>query len=143
MSTAINEQIKILVELQKIDAGIYRLKKELSSHPETEKQLNAEFEKKKTHVKAAEDALKALQLKQKQKESDLASREDKILKLQGQLYQLKSNKEYSTMEQEIKGHKADKSLLEEEILISLDAVDQVKADLAKEKEALAKEEKLY
>jgi len=143
MSTTINEQIKILVELQKIDAEAYLLRKDLSTHPELQKQSVAEFEKKKTRTKAAEDALKALQLKQKQKESDLASREDKILKLQGQLYQLKSNKEYSAMDHEIKGQKADKSLLEEEILTILDAADQAKADLVKEKEALTKEEKTH
>ncbi len=143
MSVAINEQIKILVELQKIDSAVYQLRKELSAHPELERQRVVEFEKKKTRTKAAEGALKSLQLKQKQKESDLASREDKILKLQGQLYQLKSNKEYSAMEHEIKGQKADKSLLEEEILGFLDAVDQAKAELVKEKEALAKDEKAY
>ncbi len=143
MTTAINEQIKILIELQKIDAQIYRLKKELAAHPEQQKQMDQAFEKKKMNAKASEDELKALQVKQKQKEGDLAAREDKISKLQAQLYQLKSNKEYSTMELEIKGHKADKSVLEEDILRLLDAVDQAKTALAKEKEILSAEEKHY
>jgi predicted nucleic acid-binding Zn-ribbon protein len=143
MSTTVTEQIKILVELQKIDAEIFLLKKELSSHPQIQKQYEAEFEKKKAAVKAAEDSLKAEQLKQKQKEGDLAAREEKISKLQAQLYQLKSNKEYSAMELEIKGLKADKSLLEEEILGLLDTSDQAKAALAKEKEALGAEEKKH
>ena len=143
MTTAINEQIKILVELQRIDSQIYALKKELNSHPGEQKMLDQEFEKKKGRLKAAEEALKALQLKQKQKESDLTAREDKIAKLQGQLYQLKSNKEYSAMEMEIKGMKADKSVLEEDVLRLLDAVDQAKALLAREKEALTGEEKNY
>ena len=143
MATAIHEQIKILVELQKIDSQIYRLRKVLASHPEQQKKLDQDFEKKKTHLKAAEEELKAVQLKQKQKESDLASREDKISKLQSQLYQLKSNKEYSAMEMEIKGFKADKSLLEEDILRMLDIVDQAKTALAKEKERLSGEEKNY
>ena len=141
MPTAINEQIKILVELQKIDGEIYRLKKELGAQPQEQKSLDQAFEKKKAHMKAAEEELKAVQMKQKQKEGDLASREEKIAKLQGQLYQLKSNKEYSAMELEIKGHKADKSLLEEDILLTLEAVDQAKAALAKEKELLAGDEK--
>jgi predicted nucleic acid-binding Zn-ribbon protein len=141
MTTAINEQIKILVELQKIDGQIYRLKKELAAHPERQKRIDAEFEKKKTQAKAADEALKALQVRQKQKEGDLASREDKIAKLQAQLYQLKSNKEYSTMELEIKGLKADKSVLEEDVLRLLDEVDQAKTVLAKEKEILSEEEK--
>ena len=143
MTTAINEQIKVLVELQKIDSQIYRLKKELGTHPGEQKMLDQEFEKKKGRLKAAEEALKALQLKQKQKESDLAAREDKITKLQGQLYQLKSNKEYSAMELEIKGMKADKSVLEEDVLRLLEEVDQAKAALTKEKEALSSEEKNY
>jgi predicted nucleic acid-binding Zn-ribbon protein len=143
MTVAINEQIKILVELQKIDSEIFRLKKELASHPETEKRIAAEFEKKKAGLKAAEEEAKALQVKQKSKEVDLAQREEKITKLTAQLYQLKSNKEYSAMELEIKGLKADKSLLEEDILKLLDAVDEAKKKVAKEKEALAQEEKKH
>lgn len=143
MATTITEQIKILVELQKIDSEIFRLKKELGSHPALQKDLEAAFEKKKAQTKAAEESLKAAQLQQKQKEGDLAQREEKILKLQGQLYQLKSNKEYSAMELEIKGLKADKSLLEEDILRLLDSVDAAKGALAKEKERLAGEEKRH
>ncbi len=143
MTTTIHEQTKILVELQKIDAGTFQLKKELALHPEKQKELEVAFEKKKAAAKAAEDALKAAQLSQKQKEGDLAQREEKILKLQAQLYQLKSNKEYSAMEMEIKGLKADKSLIEEDILNLLDKVDASKGALAKEKEALAGEEKKH
>ena len=143
MTTAVSEQVKLLVELQRLDSEIYKLKKELISHPDEQKKLDQDFEKKKVHMKAAEDALKALQLKQKQRESDLAVREDKISKLQAQLYQLKTNKEYTAMEMEIKGMKADKSVLEEDILGLLDAVDRAKASVQKEKEALSGEEKIY
>jgi hypothetical protein len=143
MVTAFTEQIKHFVELQKIDAEIFKLKKELAGHPALEKDLQSAFEKKKAGVKAAEDELKGLQLKQKEKEIELQTKEDKISKLQGQLYQLKTNKEYSTMELEIKGLKADKSLLEEEILKLLDTVDAAKSRCAKEKEVLAGEEKVF
>ncbi len=143
MVTVIHEQIKLLAELQKIDAEIYQLKKELSSHPALQKQNEAEFEKKKNNLKAAETQFKALQLKQKEKEGELGTKEARTTKLQTQLYQLKSNKEYSAMELEIKGLKADNSLLEEEILKLLDAVDDAKAKVAKEKEFLDKEEKIF
>jgi uncharacterized protein len=143
MTTAINEQIKILIELQKIDHEHHKLKKELAEQPALQKEVELAFEKKKAHLKAAEDALKAVQLKQKQKESDLAAREDKISKLNSQLYAIKSNKEYTAMEMEIKGMKADKSLLEEEILGFFDTVEQAKTAVAKEKEALSGEEKKF
>ncbi|MBI3315774.1 MAG: hypothetical protein HYZ87_02205 [Candidatus Omnitrophica bacterium] len=136
-----NEQIKILLELQKIDAEIYRDKKELAKVPELQKKLEADFEKKKSRLRSAEEQSKALQLKQKQKEGDLQTKEEKIKKLQGQLYQLKSNKEYTAMDLEIKGLKADDSLLEEEILRLLDEADQAKTAFTKEKDLLAAEEK--
>ena len=142
MAVVIHEQIKILVELQKIDSEMYRLKKEIESHPAIKQKIEADFEKKKSRMKAAEEDLKAAQLKQKSKEIDLQSKEEKIKKLQGQLYQLKSNKEYSAMDLEIKGLKADNSILEEEIIKLLDAVDQAKGIVAKEKEFLSGDEKL-
>lgn len=141
MPAAIHDQLKILIELQKLDGEIYQLKKQLEAFPSEQKKLEADFEKKKTALKAAEDALKALQMKQKERDGELLSREEKIKKLQGQLYLLKSNKEYSAMEFEIKGAKADKSLLEEEILKLMDEVEQGKQKVTKEKEALAGEEK--
>ncbi|HTL69675.1 MAG TPA: C4-type zinc ribbon domain-containing protein [Candidatus Eisenbacteria bacterium] len=141
MPTAINEQIKILAELQKVDSEIYRLRKELAGIPALQKKVEDDFEKKKAGMKAAEADLKAAQLKQKEKEGELASKEEKIKKLQGQLYSLKTNKEYTAMDLEIKGLKADNSLIEEEILRSFDGVEAAKAKCAAEKEALVIEEK--
>ncbi len=141
MVTVIAEQIKILAELQKIDSEIYILKKEVSEHPAQQKKIESDLNKKKASLKAAEEELRTAQLKQKEKEGDLQVKEEKIKKLQGQLYQLKSNKEYSAMEVEIKGLKADNSLLEEDILRLLDVVDQARAKVAQEKERLAAEEK--
>ncbi len=141
MAVVLSEQIKFLIELQKIDAEAYLLRKELDEHPAIQKRIETEFEKKKAALKSAEDEAKGTQLKQKQKDGELAEKEEKIKKLQSQLYQLKSNKEYSAMELEIKGLKADKSLLEEEILRLLDTVDESKNRVAKEKELLSQEEK--
>ena len=143
MITSIQEQIKILAELQKIDSEIYRLRTDLAQQPVLQKKCEELFEKKKGSLKFAEDELKTLQLKQRDKESELGIKEEKIKKLQSQLYQLKSNKEYSAMEMEIKGLKADQSLLEEEILRMLDAVDQAKSKYAAEKNQLSCEEKKF
>lgn len=143
MVASFQEQIKILVELQKLDSAIFNLKRELSLQPDQQKKLELDFDKKKVHLKAAEDALKAEQVKQKDKENTLGSMEEKIKKLQAQLYQLKSNKEYQAMEFEIKAAKADKSLLEEEILVMMDSVESSKQKVAKEKSLLAEEEKKF
>ena len=143
MPTSISEQIKILAELQNIDSEIYALKKELESHTELQKNADQDFEKKKASLKLAEDAQRTFQLKQKEMEVDLGSKEEKIKKLQAQLYSLKTNKEYQAMEFEIKALKADKSLLEEEILKFFDSIDAAKIRTQKEKELLSGEEKKH
>lgn len=141
MPTAINEQIKILAELQKVDSEIFHLKKELALQPALQKKVEEDFEKKKTGFKTAETQLKTDQIKQKEKEGELASREEKIKKLQAQMFQLKTNKEYTAMDMEIKGIKADNSLLEEEILKLIDTVESSQKRLIDEKVRLAEEEK--
>ena len=143
MTAIISEQIKILAELQKIDSEIYALKKELEAHPDVQKKAEQDFEQKKRILKMAEDEQRTLQLKQKTMEVDLASKEEKIKKLQAQLYSLKTNKEYQTMEFEIKALKADNSLLEEEILKFFDSIEAAKIKTQKEKELLSGEEKRY
>jgi hypothetical protein len=79
-------------------------------------------------------------LKKKEKEGALSTKEEQINKLQTQLYQMKTNKEYSSMQHEIQGQKADKSIIEDDILVLMDEVDKAKSEIAKEKELLVQEE---
>lgn len=143
MTEVISGQLKVLAELQKIDYEIHELRSDMAHIPVDRKANEAEFEKKKTSLKTAEEALKSAQLNQKKKEGDLAAAEEKVKKLSSQLYSLKSNKEYQAMEMEIKGLKADKSLIEDEILKSFDAVEAAKAKVAEERTALGVHEKSF
>jgi predicted nucleic acid-binding Zn-ribbon protein len=135
------EQIKLLVELQGLDTQIFRLERGLNSMPDEIRKLEDEFKEKTDRLKKLEDGLKALQVKRKEKELELETKEGSIKKLQTQLYQLKTNKEYTAMEQEIARIRADNSILEEDIIKILDQVDAENRNIAKEKEALKTEEK--
>ena len=57
-------------------------------------------------------------------------------KLNIQLYQLKTNKEYETMQHEINGLKADCSVLEEEIIKLMDEVEEAESNIANEQKQL-------
>lgn len=137
------EQIQGLFKLQEADKDIFALKKEKSGIPQITDRLAAEFETKKTNLKNAEENKQKLQLKQKEKEGELASREENIKKANGQLGQLKTNKEYSAKLAEIEGLKADKSLFEEEILKLMDEIDSAKKQIETEKNNLIEEEKIF
>ena len=136
----LEEQIKLLVELQGLDTQIFKLERELESIPDEIKAMDEGFNAKIAGLKNLEDGLKILQVKRKEKELDLEAKEGTIRKYQIQLYQLKTNKEYTAMEQEIGRVKADNSLLEEEIIKMLDQIDAQNQIISKEKENLKSEE---
>ena len=139
-SKTIKEQIGFLIELQAIDWEIYVFNREKEDMPSRIKAIEDKLENEKIGIKEAEDALKNLQVKLKEKEVSLQQKEDEIKKLQTQLYQLKTNKEYSTMLTEIEGIKADNSLIEEEIIKFMDEIESAKKKIVTAKELFKEEE---
>lgn len=137
------DQMKHLYGLQTIDAEIYRLRTELEEKPKLVEELRNKFEEKKANLSALEEKSKHIQVKRKDKENELGSKEEAIKKAQTQLYQIKKNEEYQAMLREIGGLNADKSILEEEILKYFDETDAVKNEIEKEKGVLAEEEKVF
>ena len=140
---SILEQIKKLVELQKIDAEIYEFKKGLKEKPALIEEFKERFEEQKTDLKGLEEKLKTLQLERKAKELDLQIKEQDIAKANTQLSQIKTNKEYTAKLTEIEYIKSDQSILEEKILISYEEIDRLTALIGKEKTVLVEEEKKF
>ena len=135
-------QLGHLVHLQTIDSEIYILKSEKELKPKEIEAIDLAFLEKKKHLAALEEALLNLQKQRKDKELELASKEENIKKLQTQLYQLKTNKEYQAMLQQIEGEKANSSVIEDSILQLFDQTDKIKNDIAQEKQKLQEEEKV-
>lgn len=142
-TTSVKELIKKFIELQKIDGEIFNCKKELKAKPENLANLEQEFQSKKERLKELEDQFKNLAVQRKEVELQLKEKEEGILKANAQLSQLKTNKEYSAKLSEIESIKADKSILEEKILISYDESDKLTADINKEKSVVAEYEKQF
>ena len=136
-------QINSLVKLQTIDSEIYALRYEKESKPQEIKTLEAAFEEKKQSLATLEKNLLDLQKQRKDKELELASKEESAKKLQTQLYLLKTNKEYQAMLQQIQDAKADASIVEDKILELFDASDKIKTEVEREKQKLKEEEKLF
>lgn len=136
----IADQIKLLVELQGLDTQIFRLTAEIDAIPQRIKESDDAFREKTANLKQLEDDLKSLQVKKKEREGALEAGEGTIKKYQGQLGQVKTNKEYSALLDEINRVKADDSLVEETILNLMDEIDAANKKIAAEKEFLRQEE---
>ena len=139
----LKEQTEFLIQLQALDFELYKSAKYIKEKP---KELNAykdDVANQELAVDQAEDVVTQLKLKQKEKEMELATKEEGVKKLQAQLYKLKTNKEYAAMQKEIEGVNADNSLLEEDIILILDEIGSAEEQVAKQKELLEGEKKKY
>lgn len=133
-----------IIELQKIDSEIYALKREKEiTKPAQVGKLREDFEDSKKKLAAYQETVKQCQLKKKDKELDLTTKEEAVRKAQSQLYQLKTNKEYNAKLGEIESLKADVSVLEEDILKVMEELDAAEADLTKAKDLLSQEETTF
>ncbi len=140
-TATIKDQLRRLVDLQCVDAEVYRIKGELRERPAEIEALKVEFEAKKSKLKQLEDQLKAIQVGQKNLDNDLKTKEAEIVKLDGSLSLLKTNKEYQTRLMEIENVKADKSIIEEKILLGFDAVEEARKAVEAERAVVAQYEK--
>jgi predicted nucleic acid-binding Zn-ribbon protein len=140
---SIKDEISKLVQLQNIDVKIFALSKEKIECPKILDAIVSEFESKKMMLKSLEDSKQKSILKQKDKEGELAGKEEAVKKAQGQMSLLKTNKEYQAKLTEIEGFKADMSLIEEDILKLMDVIDAAKKEIESEKNNLVNEEKKF
>lgn len=134
------EQLDILKQLQILDGQIFKLRKAQEEKPRQLDQVRGEVAAQDARTKAADTKLKSLQLAHKEKEGELQTKEASARKLQGQLFQVKTNKEYTAMQREIETIKADNSLLEEAIIGMLDAMDKAVKERAEEQRRLEAEQ---
>lgn len=135
-------QLALLIKLQVLDTEIYTLNNEKESKPQEIKALEVSFEEKKQVFAALEKNSLDLQKQKKDRELELGTKEESIKKLQGQLFQLKTNKEYNTMMQQIEGTKADISVIEDKILQIFEQIDKVKGDVEIQKQKIKEEERI-
>jgi len=140
----LKDEIKKLVEVQAVDSRIYFLQNEKETEiPHQIENVKNNFEESKKILEAVESRTKELQVKKKGKELDLATKEEGVKKAQGQLYQLKTNKEYQAKLTEIASFKADVSLLEEEVIKVLDEIEETEKRNKEAKAQLAEKEKIF
>jgi predicted nucleic acid-binding Zn-ribbon protein len=131
------------MKLQELDSQIYKLNEEIESKPKEIEALQEAFEEKKKRLSLLEKAYLDAQKEKKEKELEFAAKEENTKKLQSQLYQLKTNKEYNIMLQQINDTKADASLAEDKIIEAMEKIDKTKTSLDYEKGKIGEEEKIF
>lgn len=132
-----DQDLQILQEVQEWDKEIYLLKEILEAIPDELAEIEKHVGNEKAELSKYQDELRNLQLKQKEKEIELSTKEENIKKHEAQLSQVKTNKEYASLRGEITSLKADNSLLEETIINLIDDVEASQRKVETQKERLA------
>jgi len=130
----VDAQLRTLIDLQALDTRIAGLESELARLPREIATVQAAVDEARKAVEAAKARLEAARKSQRAKEKDLEDNRIKRQKYEGQLYQVKTNKEYSAVLSEIEEVKQEKARIEEEVLNFMEQQERAAVEV-KEAEA--------
>jgi predicted nucleic acid-binding Zn-ribbon protein len=136
----VNTTLQTLIELQDVDSVILDLQQKIAELPEIVQQLDKQLADHENQLLTIQSRLEEQEKLRRTKELDVETRLDKIKKYQGQLLQVKTNKEYAALLTEIQGLKTQNSLTEDDILELMESIERAKITIA-ETQREVKEEK--
>ncbi len=135
--------IRDLLPLQEIDNSLLRIQKELDDLPR-----QATLHKAKLNLLNEEKKKLDLDITQFTKdkharELELKTKEEEIRKLQGQQFTVKSNELYAAILADIAKHQKNISILEDQVLSSMDTLESLQTKLQQLKKSIQDEEVKY
>lgn len=139
----LRDQLDLLWELQKIDLDLKNIKEERERYPKEIKKLDEKKNIEKEKIQKEKEKVELLEKERRQKEGHLNLEQEKVKRAEGRMFEVKTNKEYQALLNEIEAVKEASSREEEEILRVLDEIDELKKNFSKrEKEVTAILEKI-
>lgn len=131
--------LETLVKLQEVDTVILDIQQKINEFPEIVQQLDKQIVENEDKIVTLQARIEEQEKLRRSKELDVDANIEKIKKYQGQLLQVKTNKEYSALLTEIKGLKSKNSLTEDDIIELMESVERARKALEDSKKELAQE----
>jgi predicted nucleic acid-binding Zn-ribbon protein len=136
----LKEELRLLIELQKIDTDIGKInlkKKDLPAQLAVKEEAFAVF---KGSLKEAQDRLDEATTRHKETEDKLKKAVDSLRKAKDKLHEVKTNKEYHAALKEIEGMEKKNGEIEEGIIALFDEIDAARAALKVKEKDVAEEQ---
>ena len=130
------DTLDILFRLQKLDDEIDALEKEKATIPRGKEEIDGKLEEMDQAIQKIKDESKDITKLRDEKETDLREIGGQIEKFQGQLYQVKTNREYESLQHEIDALKEKSSKVEDVILELLEKTERIAGTAAEEEKKL-------
>jgi len=129
-----------MLAVQTTDCRIRELERLKSDIPARQKAETKKLEQHKADLKKAEEALKQKQASAKELDVEVQSRREKILKLRTQQMEIKTNKEFRAIEDEIAVIEGQISGIEDRELVLMQDIEDAKSGVTASREKLGREE---
>lgn len=135
------QELKTIYEAQKLDSQIFEKEKKLFSAPKMIEAMEKEIELLKDNTNREKGIIDELEKERKKKEKELEADKEKIKKYESKLYEVKTNKEYQALLKEIEAAKTTNDKTEEDILMLMEKIEELKSDYVNLSAQLKKKEK--
>lgn len=136
-------QIAVLETLQQLDLELGELEDNLEKYPQEMIRYEEELKRIKESVSKTKEEFNGRKKKKMEKELNLAENKDKVKRLEGKLFEIKTYKEYEAFQKEVAEAKKLTAEIEEEILKEMEAVEDLESLLKEKESELAEKEKEY
>jgi predicted nucleic acid-binding Zn-ribbon protein len=123
--------LELLWELQKIDLILKKIEEGKDRFPKEIRKLDEKQSIEKEKIQKERERIESLEKERRQKEKHLSTEQEKIKRAEGRMFEVKTNKEYQALLNEIEAIKEQTSREEEEVLQILEEIDEVRKDLSK------------
>jgi predicted nucleic acid-binding Zn-ribbon protein len=120
----LRQDLEMLYELQSYDTKIANLKKQIQQALLSIEEKNKDLQNKRIDFESKKKSFVEINSVTKEKEAVLSSKEELISKYSLELNKVKSNETYKVLLLEIDKIKADKNVVEDEILQLMDTIDK-------------------
>ncbi len=134
-------ELETLFEAQKIESMIMEGEQKLLQAPRKLRQMEDQLAGVRGKIEKEKEIVEELEKERRKKEKELEGEKEKIKKLEVKLYDVKTNKEYQALLKEIESAKEANDRTEEDVLVLMDKVEDLKKDYESSQTELTKLEK--
>jgi len=130
----LNDQLKLIIELQELDTAIVSLADNIALLPRKLAQFEDPLKEASTLFESIKKKSETLNKKKHDKDLELDEVQDKIDKLKTRSNDIKTNKEYEAHRKEIETFEKNIYKIEDDILVLMEAIEAFAGDVQKEEE---------
>ena len=135
------EELETLCEVQKLDAKIMENEKKRALGPQKIEDMTREVAEVKEKLAKEKEIIEELEKERRKKEQELETEKTQIKKVETKLLEVKTNKEYQAILKEIEAARAANDKTEEEIILLMERVEDMKKEHQSSTKQLSKREK--